>query len=117
MESPAESVLRTRHRKDGVADSTSLDLRDPSFAGGVTVHLGLRTMSGGKISYSLMAPWRRLAHEWTAGWRGLVPPLWSGSGDAGSRIRMIGRREATKGIADKETRLIGDTGGIERPPE
>ena len=37
----------TRHRQDGVADSTSLNLRYPLFAGGVTVHLRLRTMIGG----------------------------------------------------------------------
>ena len=37
----------TRHRKDCVVDSTSLDLRYPSFASGVTVHLKLRIMNSG----------------------------------------------------------------------
>ncbi len=37
----------TRHRKDGVADSTSLDVRYPLLAGGVTVQMRLQTMIGG----------------------------------------------------------------------
>ena len=35
------------HRKDRVADSTSLDVRYPLFVSGVPVHSKLRTMDGG----------------------------------------------------------------------
>ncbi len=38
-----------RHRKDGIADQTSLNFRNPLFTGGVTVQLWLRIMVGGSI--------------------------------------------------------------------
>jgi hypothetical protein len=45
-----------RHRKDCVADSTSLNVPYLLFAGRVTVHLNLRTVDGGKSHSSLVSP-------------------------------------------------------------
>jgi hypothetical protein len=113
----------TRHRKDCVVDSTSLDLRYPLFASGVTVHLSLRTMDDGYISLVDGSP-RESCSLGDGGWRGTRPagsaPAWvSGpdshdrqarghSGGDPSHRRHRRDRGATRLIPTKPTEMADD---------
>jgi hypothetical protein len=77
------------HGEDCVADSTSLNVRDPSFVRGIVVHLSKLPMNCCPINPRIRASGRTTARRWTAGWR-RADSADHGTGSVDGPVRHLG---------------------------